>query len=374
MKCGASVVCDGFARPVLCHGFSGAVSIVIFAVSAQNGMYNWTMPRTFPEFLLPLLRLLADGYFHSGQALAQKLTVSRASICNLVHVAQEMGLGIHAIRGRGYQLVSPPVWLDRADIVDALGPVAQHYDVQILDATESTNSVLMQAAENGARDGSVVCAEYQFAGRGRRGRHWHSVLGGSLTFSVLWRFEEGIAALVGLSLAVGVAMARALNRFSRFPVKLKWPNDVLVDYRKLAGILVEIQGDIQGPSFAVVGIGLNVRLPAHQRESIDQAVVDLAEMQVLVDRNQLLACCLVELKSVMDVMRREGFSGLRAEWEAHHAHAGQPVSLLLPDHRRVTGIARGVDDTGAFLLQAGHGASVAYNSGDIRLRSGQKPS
>jgi len=319
-----------------------------------------------------MLRHLADGGFHSGQALGQAYGVSRATICNLVHKARDMGVSIHAVQGRGYQLESPVAWLDSEKIRAALGSAASHYHLRVIDATDSTNSLLMQAAETGAPDGSVVCAEYQFAGRGRRGRAWHAVLGGSLTFSVLWRFEEGIAALVGLSLAVGVAITRALNRFSRFPVKLKWPNDVLVDYRKLAGILVEIQGDIQGPSFAVVGIGLNVHLPAAQRESIDQAVVDLAEMQVQVDRNDLLASCLVELKSVMDVMRREGFSALRAEWEAHHAHAGQPVSLQLPDRQTVTGIARGVDDTGAFLLQTDHGATVSYNSGDIRLRTGHK--
>ena len=330
------------------------------------------MLQTLPEYLLPLLRHLANGRFHSGQTLAHTLGVSRASICNLVHVAQDMGLAIHAVRGRGYQLVSPPTWLNKADIEAALGAKAKYYHIQILDATESTNSVLMQAAESGAPDGSVLCAEYQFAGRGRRGRHWHSVLGGSLTFSVLWRFEEGIAALVGLSLAVGVAIARALNQLSRFQVKLKWPNDVLVDYRKLAGILVEIQGDIQGPSFAVVGIGLNVYLPAAQRESIDQAVVDLAEMQVEVTRNILLATCLVELKSVLDVMRREGFSALRAEWESHHAHAGQTVNLVLPDRQTVSGIARGVDDSGAFLLQSDNGVCVAYNSGDIRLRPQRK--
>lgn len=224
------------------------------------------MSRTLPEFLLPLLRHLGDGHFHSGQNLARLFDISRASVCNLVHVAQQMGLNIHAVRGRGYQWVTPQTWLDHATIVAALGPVAQDYQIQILDAVDSTNSVLMQAAEAGAPDGSVVCAEYQFAGRGRRGREWQAVLGGSLTFSVLWRFEEGIAALVGLSLAVGVAIARALNRFSPYPVKLKWPNDVLVDYRKLAGILVEIQGDIQGPSFAVVGIGLNVSLPAAHRD------------------------------------------------------------------------------------------------------------
>ena len=326
------------------------------------------MSKTLPDFLLPMLRRLADGRFHSGQALGDEYGVSRATVCNLVRMAKDMGVNIHAVQGRGYQLEVPVAWLDSEKIRAALGSAASHYHLRVIDATDSTNSLLMQAAEAGAPDGSVVCAEYQFAGRGRRGRHWHSVLGGSLTFSVLWRFEEGIAALVGLSLAVGVAMARALNQFSRFPVKLKWPNDVLVDYRKLAGILVEIQGDIQGPSFAVVGIGLNVRLPAAQRESIDQAVVDLEEMQVQVDKNRLLATCLIELKSVMDVMRQDGFSGLRAEWESHHAHAGQSVSLLLPDRQTVTGIARGVDDTGAFLLQSDNGSCVAYNSGDIRLR------
>lgn len=325
------------------------------------------MSRSFPERLLPLLRGMADGRFHSGQALAQAHGISRATVCNLVGMAKVLGLNIHAVQGRGYQLVSPTEWLNRDKINAALG-MNNPYHVQILDATDSTNSVLMQAAQAGAPDGSVVCAEYQFAGRGRRGRQWQSVLGGSLTFSVLWRFEEGIAALVGLSLAVGLAMARALNQYSQFRVKLKWPNDVLVDFRKLAGILVEIQGDIQGPSFAVVGVGLNVRLPSAQRESIEQAVVDLDEMQVHTGRNALLATCLLELNAVMEVMRREGFSALRAEWESHHAYTGQPVSLILPDSNVVEGIARGVDDTGAFLLQTQAGACVAYNGGDIRLR------
>lgn len=332
------------------------------------------MSRMLPESLLPLLRRLADGRFHSGQALAQDFGVSRATVCNLLGVGKDLGLNIHAVRGRGYQLESSPEWLDAAQINAALGGAAEYYQVRIFDAVDSTNSVLMHEAENGAADGSVVCTEYQFAGRGRRGRQWHSVLGGSLTFSVLWRFEEGIAALVGLSLAVGVAMARALNQYSRFPVKLKWPNDVLVDYRKLAGILVEIQGDIQGPSFAVVGVGLNVRIPSAQRESIDQAVVDLEEMHVQVNRNILLATCLLELKSVMDVMRREGFSGLRAEWESHHAHAGQPVSLTLPNQHIVEGIAQGVDDTGAFLLRTAQAGCIAYNGGDIRLRPPKKRS
>lgn len=326
------------------------------------------MSKCLPDALLPILRRLSDGRFHSGQDLAREQGVSRASVFNFVRMAQGMGLRIHAVRGRGYQLVSPAEWLDIEAIRLGLGARADHYSLQILDSTDSTNSLLMQTAQAGAPDGTVVCAEYQFAGRGRRGRQWHSVLGGSLTFSVLWRFDEGVAALGGLSLAVGVAVARAINQHSQFAVKLKWPNDVLVDYRKLAGILVEIQGDLQGPSFAIVGIGLNVSLPADQRDSIDQAVVDLDEMKVSTGRNQLLATCLTELGAVIEVMRREGFRALRAEWESHHAHAGQPVTLTLPNGQTVLGVAVGVDDTGAFLLRNDRGEHVAYNGGEIRLR------
>jgi BirA family biotin operon repressor/biotin-[acetyl-CoA-carboxylase] ligase len=165
------------------------------------------------------------------------------------------------------------------------------------------------------------------------------VVGGSLTFSVLWRFETGLQSLAGLSLAVGLAVARAVNRHSRHPARLKWPNDVLVDYRKLAGILVEVQGDMHGAAFAVVGIGLNVRLNEAQRDVVDQAVIDLTEMGVTVGRNQLLADCLQELHAVLTLFRRHGFAALREDWLALDAYAGRAVTLSLPNARSVQGLA-----------------------------------
>jgi BirA family biotin operon repressor/biotin-[acetyl-CoA-carboxylase] ligase len=194
------------------------------------------------------------------------------------------------------------------------------------------------------------------------------VLGGSLTFSVLCRFDKGLQALAGLSLAVGMAVARAVNRHSRHPARLKWPNDVLVDYRKLAGILVEVQGDMDGDAFAVVGIGLNVRLSDTQRDAVDQAVVDLAEMGVTVGRNQLLADCLLELHLMLKNFRRYGFSALRDDWMALDAYADKAVALLVPDARVVNGVAAGVDVTGAFLLRDHHGALNAFSGGEISLR------
>jgi BirA family biotin operon repressor/biotin-[acetyl-CoA-carboxylase] ligase len=226
----------------------------------------------------------------------------------------------------------------------------------------------MAAALDGAADGTLICAEHQQSGKGRRGRRWHSVVGGSLTFSVLWRFETGLQSLAGLSLAVGLAVARAVNRHSRHPAKLKWPNDVLVDYRKLAGILVEVQGDMHGAAFAVVGIGLNVRLNEAQRDVVDQAVIDLTEMGVTVGRNQLLADCLQELHAVLTLFRRHGFAALREDWLALDAYAGRAVTLSLPNARSVQGLASGVDETGAFLLRDAQSTVGSYSGGEISLR------
>lgn len=322
------------------------------------------------QALFPLLRRLSDGQFHSGQTLAREFSLSRSSIFNALALAESMGLTIHAVRGRGYRLPEPVEWLDGDVIARHLGAASRAYTVHVLDSVDSTNTALMSAALSGAADGTLFCTEHQQAGKGRRGRQWHSVLGGGLMFSVLWRFENGLQSLSGLSLAVGLAIARAVNRHSRHPARLKWPNDVLVDYRKLAGILVEVQGDMHGPAFAVVGIGLNVRLNEAQRDAVDQAVVDLAEMGVTVGRNRLLADCLLELHAVLTLFRQHGFAALRENWLALDAYAGRAVSLSLPDARSVQGMASGVDDTGAFLLRDAQRTLHAYSGGEISLRLG----
>jgi BirA family biotin operon repressor/biotin-[acetyl-CoA-carboxylase] ligase len=318
--------------------------------------------------LFPLLRRLSDGRFHSGEALAEAFGLSRSSIFNILAQAESMGLAIHAVRGRGYRMPEPVEWLESEVTVRHLGAAADAYAIHVLDSVESTNTALMAAALDGAADGTLICAEHQQSGKGRRGRRWHSVVGGSLTFSVLWRFETGLQSLAGLSLAVGLAVARAVNRHSRHPAKLKWPNDVLVDYRKLAGILVEVQGDMHGAAFAVVGIGLNVRLNEAQRDVVDQAVIDLTEMGVTVGRNQLLADCLQELHAVLTLFRRHGFAALREDWLALDAYAGRAVTLSLPNARSVQGLASGVDETGAFLLRDAQSTVGSYSGGEISLR------
>lgn len=318
--------------------------------------------------LLPLLRTLSDGKFHSGEALAQQFGVSRASVCNALNTAGIMGITLHKIRGRGYRLPTAPDWLDASLVKSALGADADKFVLEIVNSIDSTNAALLRASPD-APHRHCLAAETQHAGRGRRGRVWQSVLGGSLTFSIRWRFNQGMAALAGLSLAVGVALVRTLRQFGMEEVQLKWPNDVLWQYRKLAGILIEVQGDVTGPSVAIIGIGINLQLPAAARDSIDQAVADLAEIRggAPINRNELLAALLGNLNAIMEEFEQYGLANLRHEWQAAHAFADRPVRVLMANGSELSGHAVGLADNGALLLHTADDKQIAINSGEVHL-------
>lgn len=313
-----------------------------------------------------LLDLLADGGFHSGEALAQRLGVSRASVFNALSEAAECGIELQRIRGRGYRLARPWERLEHDKIVRWLGEDAGQFDIEVLAQAGSSNTLLLKrASDQQARSGSVLAVELQTAGRGRMGRTWHSGLGNALTFSLLWRFGCGLNALSGLSLAVGVAIVRALNGFGVQGAGLKWPNDVLTEQGKLAGVLIEAQGDMLGPSAVVVGIGLNCTLPAHLERSIDQPAAALDEACAdMPSRNRLLAGLLRELATVLRQFEQGGFASIRAEWERCHAYQNRPVQLRLPDGQTVSGIARGVGENGELRLETAQGLRQ-FNSGEM---------
>ena len=316
-----------------------------------------------------LLRQLADGEFHSGEVLAQRFGVTRATVCNALHDAGDLGLTLYSVRGRGYRLARGLQWLD-ADLVHArLGAARNELHIEILDHAASSNALLLQRCAQGAPSGTVLAVEWQTAGRGRLGRAWHSALGDALTFSLLWRFESGLAALSGLSLAVGVAMMRALEELGVPGAALKWPNDVLLNQGKLAGILLEAQGDMLGPSAVVIGIGLNLAVPEALRERIDQPVSDLASLEMpLPERNLVLAVSLKHLAAVLREFAAHGFAPLRAEWERHHLFQQRLVKLSLPDDSRIVGIVLGVTDDGSLRLATGEGEQL-FNAGEVSLRS-----
>jgi BirA family biotin operon repressor/biotin-[acetyl-CoA-carboxylase] ligase len=316
------------------------------------------------------LRMLADGEFRSGEVMARALGVSRASVWNALHALDASGIEIFRVRGRGYRLAEPLSLLAGDAVASALGVSAPRFSIDVMDSVESTNTLLMRRAAAGAPGGAVIAAEWQTAGRGRRGRAWHALPGAALTFSLLWRFEQGAGLLAGLSLAVGVAVTCALAQSGVRDAGLKWPNDVLWRGRKLAGILIEMQGDMLGPSAAVIGIGLNCRMPAALLDRIEQPAVDIATAGgAAPDRNRLLAHLLIELDRVLTVFARDGFAPFREEWQRSHVYQGKPVKIALPDGGVVNGTAEGVAENGALLLATQSG-QLRFHSGDVSLRAG----
>lgn len=314
-----------------------------------------------------LLRSLADGEFHSGEEMAQQLDISRASVHNALQDVAQYGVKLHSVRGRGYQLAQPLWWLDKDQILAEVGEARSALNLEIIDHATSSNALLLQAASQGAASGRVLAVEWQSAGRGRLGRTWHAGLGEALTFSLLWRFECGLAALSGLSLAVGVAMMRALRELGVNDAGLKWPNDVMLPSGKLAGILLEAQGDMLGPSAVVIGIGLNLAVPA-EVSKIGQKVGDLSACGVsLGQRNQVLAALLKHLVSVLREFSADGFTALHKEWERAHIYDQRPVEILMPDGKRIEGIAQGVTAEGALRVETAEGLRE-FHSGEVSLR------
>jgi len=258
--------------------------------------------------------------------------------------------------------------LDPALLKAHLGPLAARFDVDALDECDSTSSELLRRAERGAPAGSVVVADRQSAGRGRRGRHWLSVPEASLTFSLLWRFTGPLNRLAGLSLAVGVGLAKGLEELGAQGVALKWPNDLLLrqgdDFAKLGGILIELSSDRRGTQ-AVIGIGLNLRAPDGD---LAQPAAGLAQaMARLPERHALLAAILAALLEALEKFAVDGFAGAKNDWQQRHAWQGLPVRILGDDGSGPAGTCLGADDDGALLLETGTGLERIF-SGDVSLR------
>jgi BirA family biotin operon repressor/biotin-[acetyl-CoA-carboxylase] ligase len=324
-----------------------------------------------------LLRQLSDGAFHSGEDLAETVGLTRARVSQLLKEAETSGLALERIRGRGYRLLATPDFLS-ADLVRAAlsdnvrkNPAIPLVSIEVVDEIASTSTELLRRMQRKDIHASVLAAEWQTAGRGRRGRKWTAVAGGSLTFSLGWRFEQGAGFLAGLSLAVGVAVIRALEAEGLPGVELKWPNDLIHRHLKVGGILVELNGDALGPSTVVVGVGLNVRLPTAAKRDIDQPVSDLTAVAgrgaAPIDRNRLLARLVAELASAFAAYADAGFQPFAAEWQRRHAYQGKPVRLLLPDGASVKGTVAGVDSMGALVLADGP-RRARFLSGEISLR------
>jgi BirA family transcriptional regulator, biotin operon repressor / biotin---[acetyl-CoA-carboxylase] ligase len=313
-----------------------------------------------------LIRILADGSFHSGERLGRALGLSRAGVENQVRRVEALGLRIFKVRGRGYRLAEAVDLLDCDALAARLRASCPELSVEVRDECPSTSTAL---AGKGAPHGAVLACEHQSAGRGRRGNAWLSAPAGSLTFSLLWRFSQGAAGLAGLSLAVAVGAVRALERLGIKGVQLKWPNDLYCGERKLGGILIESSGDALGPSTVIVGLGLNVRLGSALREHIDRPVTDLASCcgEAVPRRTLLLGALLESLADVLARFAREGFAPFRDDWQRRHAWQGRRVRLALAGRRIAEGEALGVAEDGALVLSSPRGVE-RFHSGELSLR------
>lgn len=316
-----------------------------------------------------LVKLLGDGRFHSGQAIAQSLGCSRTAVWKHVEALRERGVQIEATPGRGYRMPDALELLDADLIRDAMSPDAARSvrGLRVLDVVDSTNDRLL-ALPVAQRHGVVMLAECQTAGRGRRGRNWVSPYARNLYLSLGWTFDAGVAELGCLPLVVALAACQALDRAGLEGHQVKWPNDLLLDGRKLGGCLVEIQGDASGPCFAVVGIGLNIRMPRETAETaaIDQPWIDLSKALPAVSRNRLAAGLANELLLRLERFSGEGFGPLQADWRRRDALAGKAVELQFAGGLR-RGRVLGVSPLGALRLQSDSGIAE-YTAGEVSIR------
>ncbi|WP_246884625.1 bifunctional biotin--[acetyl-CoA-carboxylase] ligase/biotin operon repressor BirA [Pseudomonas protegens] len=308
---------------------------------------------------------MKDGRFHSGQALGQALGVSRSAIWKQLQLLEgELGLVIHKVRGRGYQLATPITLLSSAEIGRS-SISSGSWDIRILDSIDSTNAQALRSIEEGSVAPFLVLAERQTVGRGRRGRKWVSPFAENIYYSLVLRMDGGLRQLEGLSLVVGLAVMHTLREYGIPGAGLKWPNDVLVGQKKVAGILLELVGDPADVCHVVLGIGINVNMQS--AEEIDQEWTSVRlESGKVIDRNQLVTRLNEVLVSYLERHRLNGFSAIQGEWEQGHLWQGRAVSLIAGVNK-IDGVVLGIDRQGALRLSV-EGEEKTYSGGELSLR------
>jgi BirA family biotin operon repressor/biotin-[acetyl-CoA-carboxylase] ligase len=322
-----------------------------------------------------LLHLLADGRQHSGSALAAALGVTRAAVWKQIEQLRELGIAIQAQPGSGYSLPGGVELLERDRILAALpaGLRAVAADLRVEWVIESTSDELLRNGRTEPGRARICLAEYQTGGRGRRGRQWFAALGSSLCVSVGWCFPTAPASLSCLGLAVGVAVLRAVRSCGIDRVQLKWPNDLIADDRKLAGVLVDVHGEAGGPLQVVAGVGLNYAPNPAGASAIvaagGLAPVSLAELadRAPPARNAVAAELIGAMLQVLQQFELSGFAALADEWQSVDYLRGKPVKVVAGDSIK-NGVASGITSDGQLLVDI-DGAIQPLLTGDVSVRA-----
>ncbi|KRW70391.1 biotin--protein ligase [Pseudomonas sp. TTU2014-105ASC] len=309
-----------------------------------------------------LLRLLQDGRFHSGRELGLALGVSRSAVWkHLQRIQSETGLPLYRVPGRGYRLAEPLSLFEHAKLEPRLKQYG--WSLNLYDTIDSTNAEALRLLPDKDGEPFIVVAEAQTSGRGRRGRTWISPFGQNLYCSFALKVGGGTKQLAGMSLVVGLAVMQTLRRLG-VEAGLKWPNDLYVDGRKIAGILLELTGDPADLCHVVIGVGVNVNMVS--AEGIDQPWTSIKEQVGMVDRNELLLALTETLKQYLARHFDEGFSALRAEWEASHIWQGRNCTLSTGSSE-YSGVVIGVDLQGGLRMTL-DGCEHSFSGGELSLR------
>ena len=320
-----------------------------------------------------LLRLLADGGLHSGEDLAQQLAISRAAVWKQLRLLEDWGIELQATPGQGYRLGEPLDLLDAAAIESALPQwsASRLRNLEVREELVSTSDRLLAVTDLPAGRFDACLAEFQSAGRGRRGRRWRAPFASGLCLSVNWNFRDAPAAPGALSLAIGVAILRALRLHKVHGLALKWPNDIVHGRRKLGGILIDMRGEAAGPAYVVVGCGINVRLPQGLRAELQAEGIEAAGLAELLDlppgRSALAASIVNEIALALEEFGLRGLPAFMDEWRDADDLIDQPVRVQ-QGTGTIEGLARGIDADGALLVDAG-GARCRILSGEVTVRA-----
>ena len=320
-------------------------------------MKDYTVPLT-------LISILADAEFHSGEQLGERLGMSRAAINKHIQTLRDWGVDVFTVPGKGYSLPEPIQLLDEEQIARQI----EHGRVTVLPVIDSTNQYLLDRLSE-LQSGDACVAEYQQAGRGRRGRKWFSPFGSNLYLSMYWRLEQGPAAAIGLSLVIGIVIAEVLQSLGADKVRVKWPNDLYLQDRKLSGILVELTGKTGDAAQIVSGAGINLMMRRVESDVVNQGWISLQEAGISIDRNTLAACLIKELRAGFKLFENEGLAPYLGRWEKLDNFINRPVKLIIGD-KEIFGISRGIDAQGALLLEQ-EGVIKPWIGGEISLRGAE---
>lgn len=317
-----------------------------------------------------LLAVLADGAFHSGQGLAARAGVSRTAVWKHLRSLRAAGLEMESVRGRGYRLRQSLDLFDPERLRAELAAAGRSppLGLEVLFETDSTNRYLLDRFAGPSLHARAVLAEHQTAGRGRGDNAWLSAPASGICLSLGWYFDAAPASFTALSLAAGVATAEALQQAGCPRVRLKWPNDIIVDGAKLGGILIESRGQGAGACDLVVGTGINIRLPGDMARRIDRQVIDVSTLLAPVSpsRNRLAGLLIDRTAAMLEEFGRHGFAAFSDRWRALDCCRGREAVLLLPASRR-TGRVIDIDENGLLIMDV-EGERMKFSSGELSLR------